>query len=163
MGFFRKPGRPFEHGGSFEKLCGRAFNQCDVDGSGRIDIKELHIGLLILYDKINRVLPIHYPVPSKYEISRLMTEFDRDNSNELTFEEFYQLARFQLGMNKGRWHRSIWFRIVRKWTLKAVVWPAAGKGAKKGLGAIGIPAGRLPTAVAAFVVEAAISSLASLR
>ena len=47
----------------------QAFNQCDVDGSGRIDIKELHIGLLILYDKINQVLPIHYPVPSKYEVT----------------------------------------------------------------------------------------------
>lgn len=46
----------------------QAFDQCDVDGSGRIDIKELHIGLLILYDKINQVLPIHYPVPSKYQV-----------------------------------------------------------------------------------------------
>ncbi len=46
----------------------QAFDQCDADGSGRIDIKELHIGMLILYDKINQVLPIHYPVPSKYEV-----------------------------------------------------------------------------------------------
>lgn len=174
-----------------------------------------------------------------------MTEFDRDNSNELTFEEFYELAKFQLGLNKRRWHKSIWFRIATKWTLKgekqqicrgaqivvfpistnlkailnwlrvsscvwqqrskhdlpdstlqiflqihygficvylgatqtaegirqylralliaAVVWPAAGTGAKKGLGAIGVPAGRVPTAVAAFILEAAISSIASLR
>lgn len=47
----------------------QAFDQCDVDGSGRIDIKELHIGLLILYDKINRLLPIHYPLPSKREVN----------------------------------------------------------------------------------------------
>ena len=45
----------------------------------------------------------------------------------------------------------------------AVVWPAAGMGAKKGLIAIGIPVGGVPTAVAAFVVEAAMSSVASLR
>ena len=49
-----------------------------------------------------------------------MTEFDKDNSNELTFEEFYQLARFQLGLNKGRWYKSIWFRVVRKWALKGI-------------------------------------------
>ena len=47
--------------------------------------------------------------------------------------------------------------------IAAVVWPTAGAGAKKGLSAIGLPAGYIPTAVAAFVIEAAMSSLASLR
>ena len=46
----------------------QAFRQCDVDNSGRIDIKELHIGLLILFDKINNLLPIHYPIPTKSEV-----------------------------------------------------------------------------------------------
>ena len=46
----------------------QAFDQCDVDNNGRIDIKELHIGLLILYDKINQLLPIHYPLPRKWEV-----------------------------------------------------------------------------------------------
>ena len=53
------------------------------------------------------------------QVSKLMTEFDKDESSELTFEEFYELARFQMGLRTGRWHQSIWFRIVRKWTLKS--------------------------------------------
>ena len=36
--------------------------------SGTIDVKELHVGLLILYDKINSVLPIHYGIPTKQEV-----------------------------------------------------------------------------------------------
>lgn len=52
---------------------GQAFKQCDVDNSGRIDVKELHIGLLILYDKLNGMLPIHYPIPSKAEVRRCST------------------------------------------------------------------------------------------
>jgi hypothetical protein len=52
----------------------QAFRQCDVDNSGRIDIKELHIGLLILYDKINSVLPIHYPIPTKHEVRIRLTK-----------------------------------------------------------------------------------------
>ena len=47
-----------------------------------------------------------------------MTEFDRDKTSELSFEEFYQLARHQLGLDKQRWHQSIWFRVIRKWALK---------------------------------------------
>lgn len=46
----------------------QAFRQCDMDNSGRIDVKELHIGLLILYDKINSLLPMHHPIPSKREV-----------------------------------------------------------------------------------------------
>jgi hypothetical protein len=47
-----------------------------------------------------------------------MTRFDEDGSNELNFEEFYHLAKFQLGLNKKSWYRSIWFRVINKWALK---------------------------------------------
>ena len=62
-------GRSFESGELFRKLCVSAFKQCDVDGSGSIDMKELHIALLILYDKINSIIPVHYDIPDKQEAS----------------------------------------------------------------------------------------------
>jgi len=45
----------------------------------------------------------------------------------------------------------------------ALVWSTAGVGAKKGLSKLGVPAGVVPTAVVAFVIEAAVSTVASLR
>jgi hypothetical protein len=45
----------------------------------------------------------------------------------------------------------------------ALVWPTAGLGAKNGLCKLGFPARVVPTAVAAVVIEAAVSTVASLR
>ena len=52
------------------------------------------------------------------QVGALMKRFDVDKSSELNFEEFYQLARFQLGFEKREWHRSIWFRVLNKWAFK---------------------------------------------
>lgn len=57
------------------------------------------------------------------QVGSLMRRFDLDQSSELDFEEFYALARSQLGMGKREWYNSIWFRVVRRWALKGQFLP----------------------------------------
>ena len=58
-------GRKFEDRDVFRRLAYASFRKSDRDGDGIMDVKELHIALLLLYDKLNSVVPVHMPVPDK--------------------------------------------------------------------------------------------------
>jgi hypothetical protein len=51
-------------------------------------MKELHIGLLILWDSLNGALPVHLPIPMALEVADLMRQFDADGNGLLDRREF---------------------------------------------------------------------------
>lgn len=61
-------GKRYQDSHGFRDLAYRAFQKADRDQSGSIDVKELHIALLLLYDKMNTILPVHMPVPDRQEV-----------------------------------------------------------------------------------------------
>mmetsp|Transcript_37587 Transcript_37587/g.96160 ORF Transcript_37587/g.96160 Transcript_37587/m.96160 type:complete len:108 (-) Transcript_37587:390-713(-) len=77
----------------FRRFCERSWKKCDYDGNGIIEFKELHIGLLLLYDQINDLLPIHIDVPTHQQVTALAKKHDKDNSDSLDFEEYYEICR----------------------------------------------------------------------
>ncbi|EFJ40896.1 hypothetical protein VOLCADRAFT_99232 [Volvox carteri f. nagariensis] len=103
----------------FEKQCRRAFNECDVDRDGALDNKEIYIGLLKLYDLINRKLPYHVRVPS--------------------IEEFLHCCRGLVGHHKD-WKDSLFLKIGLAVLLKALGFPYLAGLIKQGASQLGITA-----------------------
>lgn len=46
----------------FENATRASFEEVDVDKTGSLDYKELYIALLLFYDKLNAILPVHVEV-----------------------------------------------------------------------------------------------------
>jgi hypothetical protein len=62
--------------------------ECDVDRNGNIDAKELHVGLLLVFDKLNQKLPVHVKPPNHDAVRVLMRRHDVDGTGALDFFEF---------------------------------------------------------------------------
>ncbi|KAK9797748.1 hypothetical protein WJX73_005698 [Symbiochloris irregularis] len=160
---FRRLGQRFEDSGAFKRVSRSSFRKADRDNSGTIDVKELHIALLLLYDKLNSSLPVHMPVPDKAVVDDLMRTHDVNANGELSFEEFHRLAKAQLGVRTKTWHQSLWFKVLKRWSLKAVLWPVTGHHIKKGLVALDIPlVSGVPASVLAYAAEASYRAARSL-
>ena len=69
------------------------FEEIDVDNSGTIDETELYIGVLLIYNRINALLPTHNNPPTKKEVSAMMATFDANNNKKLDRKEFTSLAK----------------------------------------------------------------------
>jgi len=60
----------------------RRAQMCDVDQSNKIDVKELHIGTLLMYHQINKRLPLCLTPPTHDEVRKLFHKHDDlGNSN----------------------------------------------------------------------------------
>lgn len=46
----------------FENATRTSFDDVDADHTGSLDYKELYIALLLFYDKMNAMLPVHVEV-----------------------------------------------------------------------------------------------------
>lgn len=138
----------------FRKAVKKAFKQCDFDDNGKIDGAELYTGILLVWDKVNKLCPVHIKVPKKAEVKTLMKKHDMDESGTLTEEEFTMVVDDLVAGSTGSWHKSIWFRVLSSVALKLAIFPAAGHGLKKGLDAAGFEAiNKVPTAVLAMMCE----------
>ena len=60
--------------------------ECDLDGDKRLDAKELHVALLILYAKINEKLPegVRIPAPSHAQVKVVLATADVDKDGHLS-------------------------------------------------------------------------------
>ena len=60
--------------------------ECDLDGDKRLDAKELHVALLILYNKINEKLPegVRVPFPTHAQVKAVLATADIDRDGHLS-------------------------------------------------------------------------------
>jgi len=61
----------------FVKMSNQAFDDCDMNGDGNIEMSELYAGVLLLYHNINRIpWGGRKPPPSKDQVIQIMTKYD---------------------------------------------------------------------------------------
>ncbi|CAG9461389.1 unnamed protein product [Pedinophyceae sp. YPF-701] len=95
----------------FDKICRTSFQACDVDSNGKIDAKELHIGILMLYLKINSKCPVKLTAPNHTEVMGMLMRHDKDENARLDFSEFKELSKELLGQKQG-FRNSITFKMA---------------------------------------------------
>uniref|UniRef100_A0A061QRC5 EF-hand domain-containing protein n=1 Tax=Tetraselmis sp. GSL018 TaxID=582737 RepID=A0A061QRC5_9CHLO len=122
----------------FRKFCENSFKKCDYDGTGYIEVKELHIGLLMLYDQINDLLPIHIDVPTHDQVIELVKKGDKDENGTLNFDEYFEICKM-LFFTKRNWKNSLVLRVLINLGFKMIAFPVAGALIKKGGMKLGIP------------------------
>mmetsp|Transcript_117163 Transcript_117163/g.303981 ORF Transcript_117163/g.303981 Transcript_117163/m.303981 type:complete len:737 (+) Transcript_117163:146-2356(+) len=66
------------------------FDMLDVDGSGKLDVQEVHSGLNIMQRPV-----------SQEQVSKLFRKLDTDGSGEVDFSEFVELMRALKGEKEG--------------------------------------------------------------
>ena len=141
---------------TFAKLVERSFQEVDFEGNGSLGHLELHIALLLLYDKLNSSLPVHIPVPTRDEVADFIERFDADNSGQLEFPEFLELTKALFGGKNG-WKDSILLRAAILMLTNLLIWPLAGSGARRGVLALGLSsAAVVPSPVWAIGAENAV-------
>jgi len=108
----------------FESLCKRAFEMCDVDSSGQLDVKELHIGVLLAYHQINSRLPIRLNPPSHAEVRDIFSRHDSrgNDDGKLSFDEFREVMKESIGSEKD-FTKSIPFKILQQLALNLGIMP----------------------------------------
>ncbi|EFN53479.1 hypothetical protein CHLNCDRAFT_53756 [Chlorella variabilis] len=116
-----------------KKLALKSFKECDLDNDGSIDVKELHVGLLLVYDKLNKVaglllrakaLPVYIKPPKHEEIHGILKKYDADASGKLSFEEFHECVSMLVGTNdRATFTESLPFKIFARMALKMLVFP----------------------------------------
>ncbi|GFR46193.1 hypothetical protein Agub_g7723, partial [Astrephomene gubernaculifera] len=121
----------------FESQCRRAFNECDVDRDGSLDTKEFYIGLLKLYDLINRRLPYHVRIPSIEEVNELIERYDTNTNGRLEFSEFLSCCRGLIG-SRHDWRDSLFLKIGLAVFMKALGFPYLAGLLKRGCQELGI-------------------------
>ncbi|KAL4436381.1 hypothetical protein ABPG77_009943 [Micractinium sp. CCAP 211/92] len=138
-----------------EKVAQKSFNECDLDRDGSIDVKELHVGLLLVYDKLNKILPVYLKPPSHDTVQALMRRYDTDGSGHLNYEEFHGVVRSMVGLNEeAKFTDSIPFIIGSRMLFKMAVFPLAAFALKRLLvAAAGDGAEKIPNGILAFGVE----------
>lgn len=108
----------------FRDLAKKAYKELDVDKTGRVDYKEVIIGLLKLYDKINQNLPLHVPAPTSKAMMEMCYKFDKDGDGFIDEPEFLELARVLFG-TRERWRESLPWIVGSTLALNLVIFPIA--------------------------------------
>lgn len=138
---------------TFANLVQKSFEEVDYEDNKRLDHKELHIALLLLYDKLNSFLPVHMNVPTRAEVEGFIVRFDVDRSGALEYPEFLELSKALFGGNRG-WKDSILLRAGTMIVLNIIIWPLAGSGARRGVLSMGLAsAAMIPSPVWTIAVE----------
>eukprot|EP00294_Goniomonas_avonlea_P004034 CAMPEP_0114549744 /NCGR_PEP_ID=MMETSP0114-20121206/5688_1 /TAXON_ID=31324 /ORGANISM="Goniomonas sp, Strain m" /LENGTH=267 /DNA_ID=CAMNT_0001734441 /DNA_START=202 /DNA_END=1005 /DNA_ORIENTATION=- len=102
------------------------FDQCDVDNSGSISHAELYVGVLLVYNEINRRFPGYHDPPTSEEVMEALMKYDMDGNGTLDRHEFAQLAH-SLGDLGGAYMKLLAKQLA--WTCAAL--PAAAYGIKR--------------------------------
>lgn len=115
----------FANGTLVSAVASKTFQECDFDKSGDIDLNELYIAVLLTYDKLNKVCPVHVKPPKKRAVQELFEEYDADKSGRLDREEFGRVIKTLVAGDTNNWRTSIWWRVTYLWGLKALLCPLA--------------------------------------
>lgn len=76
----------------FRDQCDAAFDEVDHNATGGLDATELHLVVLLFFDKLNATLgKKHVRPPSRGELFEMFRRMDTDKSGELSKEEFHAL------------------------------------------------------------------------
>eukprot|EP01025_Chloroclados_australasicus_P029409 TRINITY_DN29394_c0_g1_i3.p1 TRINITY_DN29394_c0_g1~~TRINITY_DN29394_c0_g1_i3.p1 ORF type:complete len:235 (+),score=13.09 TRINITY_DN29394_c0_g1_i3:180-884(+) len=122
----------------FRKMALKSFDESDKDANGKIDEKELHICILLLYDKLNNKLPCHINVPTSLKVKELFERHDVDGDKALSQDQFLSLAADLLASEQNWWD-SIFVRATFKVAVTLIVFPLVGKGVSHLLQATDLP------------------------
>jgi hypothetical protein len=78
----------------FLDMANEAFDECDMDNNGAISASEMYVGVLVLYDQINRIpWGGRKPPPKREHVLKVMAKYDFNGSGELNREEFICLCQ----------------------------------------------------------------------
>ena len=77
---------------AFAAKCEAAFKEVDHDGSGTLDKTELHLAVLMTFDRMNAAHRAggHIYPPTREEIFELFRKCDRNDDDRLTRDEFLE-------------------------------------------------------------------------
>jgi hypothetical protein len=95
------------------------------DGSGQLDEKELHICLLMLYDKLNDKLPCHVRVPTPEQVHELFERYAPASGGSLSEAQFIEVAQDMLASDK-HWYESVFVRAFLTIGLQLALFPLIG-------------------------------------
>lgn len=95
------------------------------DESGTLDEKELHICLLVLYDKLNDKLPCHVRIPTAQQVSILYERHQPSPGAALGEAEFLEVAS-DLFASDEHWWESVPVKIAVTVGLQLALFPLAG-------------------------------------
>eukprot|EP00879_Flechtneria_rotunda_P024808 GHRR01026326.1.p1 GENE.GHRR01026326.1~~GHRR01026326.1.p1 ORF type:complete len:158 (+),score=56.66 GHRR01026326.1:335-808(+) len=139
----------------FKRFARRAFDEIDLDKTGRVDYKEVCIGLLKIYDQLNAKMPAHVLAPKRIEILNLCRKYDKDGNGSMEFDEFLEMATVLVGSRKN-WRESLPWKYGSVLIVKVVLCPLAAAAILKGLKDLNTPyAEKVPAAPLASVIEIA--------
>lgn len=92
----------------FEKAARKAYKEIDVDGEGKVDYKEVCIGILKIYDNLNMKFPAHVPAPKRDDVMTMCAKYDTDGNGTIEFEEFLEMAKVLVGSRKNFFESIPW-------------------------------------------------------
>ena len=77
---------------AFAKKCEAAFREVDHDGSGTLDKTELHLAVMMVYDRLNAAHRAggHVYPPTRETILELFRKADHNADDQLTLDEFLE-------------------------------------------------------------------------
>lgn len=142
-------------------VASKAFTEADLDDSGTVDFAELYIAVLLAYDKINKVCPVHVKPPKKKQVQELLQTYDLDMSGALTMDEFRRVIRALVAGGSDNWRTALWWRITYLWGLKALLCPLVAYAIIHLIALIKPAAATWPQGPLAFLVELAFKLSAS--
>lgn len=164
---FPRFGYKITHSEWFEKMAKKSFDDVDVDHDEKLDVKELYIALLQLYDMLNTKLPCHVVVPNLKDVEQLMELYDADKSGYLQYPEYLKLCRGLIGTRKN-WRQSLVLKVSLAVAFKCIGIPLGALLISKGFVEIGKMVGHerfakrvAHTGVASILVETAVKPLYS--
>eukprot|EP00882_Tetradesmus_deserticola_P005600 GHRQ01005896.1.p1 GENE.GHRQ01005896.1~~GHRQ01005896.1.p1 ORF type:complete len:149 (+),score=57.69 GHRQ01005896.1:460-906(+) len=140
----------------FHKYARTAFDEIDMDKTGRVDYKEVCIGILKIYDRLNATFPAHVIAPKRTEMLDMCKKYDKDGGGTIEFEEFLNMSKVLVG-NRKKFTESLVWRYFSVLTLKVVVCPLAAGYLLQYLRSVGAPlAHKVPAAPLASMLETGI-------
>ena len=75
-------------GARFREYVDQSFAEVDHNANGSLDRAELHLAVMLFFDKLNAKVRKRAIPPTKAELMALFDEVDTDESGELSLEEF---------------------------------------------------------------------------
>jgi len=140
----------------FRRFAKKAFKEIDIDKTGKVDYKEVCIGILKIYDSLNAKFPAHVLAPKRAEIFDLCKKYDTSGDGVIDFDEFLEMAKVLVG-SRTNFRESLPWKYGSVLVLKLVICPLAAAGLLKLLMHVEAPfADKLPVAPLASVIEIGI-------
>eukprot|EP00878_Enallax_costatus_P000263 GHUV01000330.1.p1 GENE.GHUV01000330.1~~GHUV01000330.1.p1 ORF type:complete len:163 (+),score=49.00 GHUV01000330.1:236-724(+) len=140
----------------FRKWARKAFDEIDMDHTGKADYKEVCIGLLKIYDQLNAKMPAHVLAPHRTEMLNLCKKYDKNGDGTIDFDEFLEMAKVLVGTRRN-WRDSLLWKYGAVLVLKVVLCPLAAVLIVRGLKQVEAPgAEKVPIAPLASVIEMAV-------